>query len=228
MSQWERQRERAKILQSLERVKADQHPGLIWQAPENAARILCNVRIVDIDVESAEIVLIPDGTSFPKNFNPNSPFFLRATHRSLLMKSQGTIEGEALILKLPKELVLSELRQNPRLFYGVGSTHRASIRKVDRGIISQHSFNLPLYDIGPGGYSVTVSEQESNVFFPGDLVVVDKLGALTFSEPLRSTWKYLLHMDNLTSHKGRPFKMGLEFEREVPFALLQTLPFADW
>ncbi len=228
MSDWERISERSHILASLSIARRDQHAGLVWQTPKNGKRVLCNVRIVDLDESSGEVVLIAEGLSYPKSFDERLPFFIRCAHRSLLFKSRGTFEGEALIIKLPIEVVLSENRKSPRLIYGAKSAHRATIRKVDRGIISQDTFKLPLFDVGPGGYSVTVSEQESNVFFPGDLIVVDQLGALTFSAPLRSSWKYLIRMEDIRPHSGRGFKMGLEFEHPVAFELLQTLPYADW
>lgn len=229
MNGWERLSERINILKSLNIAKRDHHPALLWQTPnDQEGRILCNVRVVDIDESTGEIVLVPEGSIYPRELDSRLPFFIRCSHRSLLFKAHGAFEGEALVIKLPDEIMMRENRSDPRLSYGADSTHRAILRKVDQGIISQDTFTLPLYDVGPGGYSVTVSEQESSIFYPDDLVVVDQLGALTFAEPLRSHWKYLIRMEEVRPLKGRAFRMGLEFDRKVAFELLQTLPYADW
>ncbi len=228
MSGWERLNERIQILKGLNFARRDRQSALLWQTPKSGERVRCNVRIVDLDEQSGEMVVVPDEGACARALDPRLPFFIRCSHRSLLFKSRGVFEGDALVLNLPEEIVMRDNRLDPRISYGQGSTHRAHLRKVDRGIITQHIFTLPLYDVGPGGYSVTVSEQESNIFYPGDLVVVDKLGEIIFSEPLHSTWKYLTRMEDVHPLKGRAFKMGFEFDHKVAFELLQTLPYPEW
>jgi len=228
MMVWDRVHSRTEMIRNLTIAQSEGLAALIWQNPQESKRISAHALVVEIDDVKKELILIDHEENLTRIFKRSLPFYLRFNHRGLLLKTSGYFQGEALVLALPEEIVLQENRKNVRLNYGESSTFRADLRKVDRGIITQENFQLPLFDAGPGGYSVLISGHESNVFFPGDLVLVYQLGALKFSEPLRSRVRYLLRSEQRSKSRSREFKMGLEFERAVSLELLQTLPYADW
>lgn len=225
---WDRIKDRASMLRSLALAKIEARPALLWQTTTHNKRIISKALVVDIDEKSRQMTLIAADQDFPSEFDQRELFYLRFPHRSLLLKTKGVLDTGALTLALPVEILLQEFRSTPRLHYGVESEYRAIIRKLDQGRISQDKFQLPLFDVGPGGLSILVSAQESYLFFLDDIILIYQLGNLTFEEPLRAKLIYIKKLDQSTKSVARQYKMGLEFERPVALELLQTLPFAAW
>lgn len=225
---WDRIKDRVKLLNTLSLAHLEARPVLLWQAPSGKGRITCKAMVIDIDESARELVLTPIENEFRRDFDERDEFYVRFPHRSLLLKARGKMGAHGLILRLPEEIIVQEYRGSPRLNYGVNSEFRSLVRKLDQGRISQDKFQLPLHDVGPGGLSLMLSTQESNLFFLNDTILIYQLGALKFNEPLRARLVYIIKLTQIAKGHSRQYKMGLEFEQKVALELLQTLPYGKW
>ena len=219
-------RDGGEILDTLTRMMLEDCPTLIWQNLHGKRKIQ-HGKLHTIDIEKKVLIFVPiSGTKKFRAFDKKQTIYMRGNEKSILFKSEKIrVEAQRIIIPIPKETRMYELRTHDRKHFGHGSRHNSLIvKQINKTSKKLKEFDFNLYDISEVGACFSFSPKESVYFNVGDTFLVLRLGRVDFECPLNATVIYVRrHEITLQQNRQVRMKMGVSFERLIPHQVVNLL-----
>lgn len=196
----------------------EKRPIVLWQMIENK-RVLSNAMITDITPTSIHLTLEKADKAATQNealnISQNCTLYLHGPSRNVLFKQNiVTLKGEDIILDLPSEIRLHELRDKPRYYFSPEDRKKIRLEVLDPRLKRPLLKIFLVWDISVGGVGLNIPVQEGYLFEKNKEVSIKFISNEAIGDDLKATVAYVRPVVN-KNKEIISFRVGLQFSKEL-------------
>lgn len=185
---------------------------LIWQTNKDTeSRNIIPAKINSINFEEKSILLKPK-EDYQFDFDNDLTLYFHSEHRSLIFKlGKSTITKNMLIIRIPNEAKLVELRRDNREVYS-GRRPRITYDRLKAYGSETMEYKSELLDLSDDGMAFVLSSINRTQFHEGDIIRLKGIGSKDLVDIREGEIMYIVPLDANTKTSAMVFRVGVKFK----------------
>lgn len=178
-------RKYSEIIKHLETMEVNSDSLTIWQSLKNDSKVIMSSVAWRLSSENKTITLIPQKKSDVKLLRKKMLLYLHGAEKSIVFKcSWFDVDGNKVIIHLPKEIKIVDHRENPRFNVSAKENRTVNHRKEIglAGSEQYKNFMLSCYDISQTGIALELHRSHLLRYRAGDIIEITSIGGVKLED----------------------------------------------
>lgn len=217
--------ETLEILNTLNKIYLERTPVTLWQNT-GRERIVRIAYIRAIDYSAGKLLFAPLEKGKVFDFNGNLTVYIRGREKSILFKTKSEkIDTKRVIVNIPTEVRMYEMRAFPRLRFGFGSTENILFEiRVNQTSAKFKEFLYPIFDLSKSGVSMLFNAKESVFFNVGETILIHKIADFKVPAGMEAKIIYTKKVEFITGgHRQSKMKIGIGLKRHLSDEVFESI-----
>lgn len=206
---------RDEIISILNKILEKKDNFTLWQKSEDG-RLIKQAKIKSINAENNSFVLEPTDTN--TKFKNREKIYLKSKEKNLLFKEQLSFASEKLVIvPLPKEFYVEELRKNPRRTYKPNEEMPLVFQVKNKFSKVLETIECNLIDTSAKGLAFYLDSNQMSSLDKDDLIQISRIGNMIFDPKIQAKVVYVRSISKGQNKGKASYRIGVFFtEREIP------------